>query len=301
VQHPQLGGAADEAREPAVGGDLKARAAGRGADELEDLHRRAEPLDRHGSDGSHAHVALDEPQRAGRQQDGAGLGDLLHSRREVRGLTDRAVVHVEVAANGAHDDLAGVQTHADLHRHSVRALQLVPVAPHLLLHPERGVAGALRVVVVGQGRAEERHDAVAHHLVHRALVVMDGLHHPLEDGIEELAGLLGITIREQLERASDVGEEDGDLLALAFEGAARGQDPGGEVGRSVRGRARGWTLLRIERAAAVFAEAAGGGVTVAAGRAGELEAGTAVAAELRGGEVRVPALRAGHRDRGGGD
>ena len=89
------------------------------------------------------------------------------------------------------------------------------------------------MVLVGDRRAEERHDAVAHHLVDGALVAVDGLHHPLEDGVEELAGLLGIAVGEQLHRALEVGEEDGDLLALALEGALGGEDLLGEVLRGV--------------------------------------------------------------------
>ena len=109
-----------------------------------------------------------------------------------------------------------------------------------LLHAQRGVAGAHGVVLVGERRAEQRHDAVAHHLVDRALVAVDGLHHPLEDRVEELARLLGIAVGEQLHRALEVGEEDGDLLALAFEGAAGGEDllgeMGGRVGEGCRAR-----------------------------------------------------------------
>jgi hypothetical protein len=74
------------------------------------------------------------------------------------------------------------------------------------------------VVFVGDRRAEQRHDPVAHHLVHRALVAVDGLHHELENGIENLASLLGVAVGEQLHRALEVGEEDCDLLALALEG-----------------------------------------------------------------------------------
>ena len=85
--------------------------------------------------------------------------------------------------------------------------------------PQRRVAGPHRVVLVGERRAEERHDPVAHDLVHGALVAVDGLHHPLEDGVEELARLLGVAVGEQLHRALEVGEEHRDLLALAFEGA----------------------------------------------------------------------------------
>ena len=92
---------------------------------------------------------------------------------------------------------------------------LLGVRADRLLHPQRGVAGPHRVVLVGERRAEERHDPVAHHLVDGALVAVDGLHHPLEDGVEELARLLGVAVGEQLHRALEVGEEHRDLLALA--------------------------------------------------------------------------------------
>ena len=52
---------------------------------------------------------------------------------------------------------------------SVLEAQLVRVAPQLLLKVQRRVAGALRVVLVRDRGAEERHDAVAGVLVDRAL------------------------------------------------------------------------------------------------------------------------------------
>ncbi len=90
------------------------------------------------------------------------------------------------------------------------------VALHQFLHAQGGVAGAHGVVLVGDGRAEQRHDPVAHHLVHGPLVAMDRLHHALEDGIEEPARLLGVAISQQLHRALEIGKQDGDLLALTF-------------------------------------------------------------------------------------
>ena len=49
----------------------------------------------------------------------------------------------------------------------------------------------------------------------------------------------GIAVGEQLHRALEIGEEHGDLLALAFEGALRGEDLLGEVlGGVGLGRAR---------------------------------------------------------------
>jgi hypothetical protein len=77
---------------------------------------------------------------------------------------------------------------------------------------------------MGQGRAEEGHDPVAHHLVHGALVTMYRLHHVLEDGVEELARLLGIAVGQQLHGALEVGKEDGDLLSLALENALRAEN-----------------------------------------------------------------------------
>ena len=128
----------------------------------------------------------------------------------------------------------------------VRAAHLLGVLLDRLLHPQRGVAGADRVVLVGERRAEQRHDAVAHHLVHGALVAVDGLHHAFEHRIEERARLLGIAVGEQLHRALEVGEEDRDLLALAFERAPGGEDLLGEVLRRVAVRRALGTRRTVE-------------------------------------------------------
>ncbi len=93
------------------------------------------------------------------------------------------------------------------------------------------------MVLVGEGRPEQRHDAVAHDLVDGALVAVHRFHHPLEHRIEELARLFGVAVGEQLHGALEVGEEDGDLLALAFESGAGGEDALGEVLRACRLRA----------------------------------------------------------------
>jgi hypothetical protein len=63
--------------------------------------------------------------------------------------------------------------------------------------------------------------------------VVHGLHHSLDHRVEKLARLLGVAVREQLHRALEVGEENGDLLALALERGFRGEDLLGEVLRGV--------------------------------------------------------------------
>jgi hypothetical protein len=50
--------------------------------------------------------------------------ELLHTGRQVRGLTYRDVVHAQIAADGAHHDVSGVDTDADLHLHCLRAAKL---------------------------------------------------------------------------------------------------------------------------------------------------------------------------------
>jgi hypothetical protein len=73
------------------------------------------------------------------------------------------------------------------------------------------------VILVRQRRAKERHDAVAHDLVDGALVTVDGLHHVLDDRVEELPRLLRVAVGQQLHRALQVGKQNGDLLALTLQ------------------------------------------------------------------------------------
>ena len=170
------------------------------------------------------------------------------------------------------------------------------VALHRLLHPQRRVARAHRVVLVGERRAEERHDPVAHDLVDGALVAVDGLHHVLEHRVEQLARLLGIAVGEQLHRALEVGEEDGHLLALALEGGLGREDLLGEMFGRV-GLRRGNLPRRRgsrEGPTALAAELLRAGVRGATGRAHRRQPGSALPTELHGGEVVVLAPRAVH-------
>ena len=74
------------------------------------------------------------------------------------------------------------------------------------------------MVLMREGRPKQRHDAVAHDLVDRALIAVHGRHHALQHRVEELPRLLGVAIGEQLHGALEVGEQHRDLLALALQG-----------------------------------------------------------------------------------
>ena len=213
-------------------------------------------------------------------------------------LPDRGVVHVQVAADGADHDLAGVEPDANLHDHALRAPHGLGVTADGLLHAERGIAAPHRVILVRDGRAEQGHDPVAHDLVHRALVAVHGLHHGLEHGVEESADLLGIAIGQQLERPLDVGEQHRHLLALALEGRPRCQDALGEMLRRVRrggasgivGRRRGQALAALHAKTGAVRR-----LGAADGAAGG-EAGAAVRTEARVRRVDLPAPGTPHRD-----
>ena len=156
-----------------------------------------------------------------------------------RRLPDGRVIHVQVVANGPHHHLAGVEPHPKLNGQAMHALHLLPVAANSLLHAQGGIARAHGVVLVRQRRPKQRHDAIAHDLVDRPFITVHGRHHALEHGVQQLSGLFGVAVGEQLHGALQVGEQDGDLLALAFEGALGGQDFLGQMIRGVAQRRPG--------------------------------------------------------------
>ena len=109
------------------------------------------------------------------------------------------------------------------------SLYLLPVAFQLLAQTKRGVAGALRVILVRDGRAEERHDAVPRVLVDGPLEAVHTVARDLEVAIQDRVPLLGIDLLSQRHGAGDIREEHSHLLALALQGGLRLENPVGEV------------------------------------------------------------------------
>jgi hypothetical protein len=152
------------------------------------------------------------------------------------------------------------------------------------------------MVLVSQRRAEQRHDPVTHHLVHRTLVAVNSLHHQFEHGVQDLAGFLGIPVSEKFHRALEVSEQHRDLLALAFKGALRGEDFLYEVLRRVQLRrreprcSRCWRGSRRQCCATAIAELAPGLDLRTAARATRRKCPAALATET--GTVAVICLAA---------
>src|SRR4030095_2049535 len=132
---------------------------------------------------------------------------------------------------------------------------------------EGGGTGTLGVVLVGDRSAEERHDAVTGVLVDRPLVPVNAPREDPEQAIQQAMPVLGIDALRELHRAHDVGEEDGDQLALAPERALGGEDLLDEMPRRVRPRLPG-DGGRREARATVVTEPRAGGVLMSARWAG---------------------------------
>ena len=102
----QLALSAHELGQAADGRGLEARADRGGPGQFVDLEQHLQPLDPHRAERFYLDVAFGQRQRLGRDHDRAGIGELLHPRGQVRRLADGGVVHTEIAADGADDDLA---------------------------------------------------------------------------------------------------------------------------------------------------------------------------------------------------
>ena len=97
----------------------------------------------------------------------------------------------------------------------MHAAQLGRVLGDVVEHPQRRVAGAPGVVLVGDRGAEDGHDPVAGEFVDGALEAAHVVGEDREEALHDLAPLLGVVLLGKVHRALDVGEEHGDLLALA--------------------------------------------------------------------------------------
>ncbi len=73
---------------------------------------------------------------------------------------------MQVAPDGPHDDLSRVQADPDLNRASLGPPDFFGVPVHRFLHPERRIARADGMILVGEWRSEGTHNAVTDHLIH---------------------------------------------------------------------------------------------------------------------------------------
>ena len=147
-----------------------------------------------------------EPERMRSKTYRPGSGKLFHTGRQVRGLADSGILHVEVVSDCTHDDFAGIQADAKFDFYAVRTAHLAAIGANRGLHRQRRVAGTHRMILVRQRRAENRHDAVTHHMVHSAFIAVYSVHDLVDNRIDELARFLRVAVSKEFHRAFEVGE-----------------------------------------------------------------------------------------------
>src|SRR5262249_41520680 len=142
-----LDSAPDEPREAARGGRLEATSGDAAANQLEHLDGVPQPLDGHPPEGGDLDLALGEFESVGSDQGRPGASELLQPTGEVTGLADRRVVDMQVAADRADHNLPGIQPYANLDIEALAPPELLGVVADRLLHPQRRIAGADRMVL----------------------------------------------------------------------------------------------------------------------------------------------------------
>lgn len=122
-------------------------------------------------------LSLDQTMGAHRGEDRSGLGEGLHPRGKVRGVTDCRVVHAKVVADLSNDDGARVQPDTDPELDAALSLKLLGQSADRLLDRERRFDGSERMVFERDRRAEQCHEPVAEELVDGAVIAVDRLCH----------------------------------------------------------------------------------------------------------------------------
>src|SRR5690606_37517828 len=98
---------------------------------------------------------------------------------------------------------------------------------------ERGMGRALGVVVMGHGRAEDRHHAVTDVFVNGPAMLFEDAVDALEEAAEQRVQVLGIEFARKARVTRQISKQDGDLTALT----------GGSSSRRGRLRYVGWRCI----------------------------------------------------------
>ena len=175
---------------------------------------------------------------AGEHRRGGGAADQHPAGRRQRlqpgGRVDD-VAHRRVVRAGERADqhLAGVDADAHLDRRAGGGAALGDVPGKAVLHPQRRPDRPFGIVLVGDGRAEQRHDAVTEQLVDASAEVVDVGDQPFEARFDEQLDVLRVEVLGQRGVPHEVGEHDRDDAALL------GRDARTSGGRAARGAEAG--------------------------------------------------------------
>ena len=207
--------------------------------QLPGWHRVRLPLEGEGAEGAHTAVSVDQTMSGLRDHDLVGASLPFEASRHVRGVSHRGVVHPQVVADGSHHHDTGIQPHPE--GDPGIASPLLGVVPRVdpAAKLQRGEHRAPGMVLMSDGGAEQRHEAIAQELVHVAFVAVNGIEGQLEELVQDIVHGLGSELLGHAGRVRQIAEQHGDLLAFTLEDGTGREDLFGEMRGGVRIRIEG--------------------------------------------------------------
>ena len=149
----------------------------------------------------------------------ARLGEPEEPRGQVRRVPHRGVVHPQILADGADHDEARVDAHPHSELDAVHPSHVLRERLELALDRERSAERAMGVVLVGDRRPEERHDAVAKELIDRPFVAVHRVQDHLEGAIHDGVDFLRVEALGHRREARHVREHHGDAFSFPLQRA----------------------------------------------------------------------------------
>ena len=223
---------AHQGRQTALHRHVKARAATTGPEYLKGTHWGTS-LHRHLPQVTRLEEARDVLLRRRADHHAPRLRHLLEPRGQVGGIAHRRVVHAQVITDLAHHDQARVDANAHLQAEPALGLERLGHVTDSTLNAQSGVHGPAWTIFVGERRAEQGHHPVARVLVDRALEAVHLGRDALEAAVDDVVHDLGVELLGEGGETRHVREQHRDLLALAFQGTARGENFLGQVFRRI--------------------------------------------------------------------
>ena len=250
VQHGQVALAAGKPTQGALPQPRSRRPPWPGPEECVGRHRGGHAFDLERRDRLQVHLVLHQSTGGLADEDHPRRGALLEAGGQVRGVAHGRVVHAQVVADTADHHQPRVQPHAHRQVLPRRQPEVGVALAQTVLEPQGRQHCPPGVILIGNGGAKQRHEAVAEELIDGALVPVYRVEAALEEAVEQRMHGLGSQALGQGGRVGNVAEEHRHRLALPFQGAARGEDLLGEMFRGVgerrtvlaagKGRCRVW-------------------------------------------------------------
>ena len=168
-----------------------------------------------------AHDAvLDQREGFVGDQDFTGFSQGFQAAGQVHFLADDGVVHAVLGAEVANGGVACADAHADFQRClDTLAAPFLPHDFHVFTHFHRhGHAGeGVFFLAPAGGVTEENHDGIANELIDGAAVFEGHFRHFVEVVVQQFRQCFRLHLFGQFCKTLDVGEEDGQFLALCFQ------------------------------------------------------------------------------------